>query len=146
MLRSLVGSEMCIRDSFGHIELTRPIYHISWIKQIIQWLKCICRNCGAILMKNDAVPNKQKIQWMPFLSNNSNLHSKCPSCFKKQPKYCWDKTKVCILRDKAPYNVNDVLFHLELIPSELLKKYGMSHPKHMIITCLLYTSPSPRDS
>lgn len=121
---------------FGHIELTRPIYHISWIKQIIQWLKCTCRNCGANLMKNDTIPSKQKIQWMPHLSNNSNIYSKCPACFKKQPKYGWDKSKLCILRDKSPYDVDDVLFHLKLIPQELLDKYGMSHPKDMILTVL----------
>lgn len=129
---------------FGHIELIRPIYHISWIKQIIQWLKCTCRNCGFNLMKKDLIPKKQKIQWMPHLSNNSNLYSKCPNCFVKAPKYSWNKEKMCILRDKSVYQVEDVIFHLELISEDLLDKYQMSHPKNMILNCLPVPPPTVR--
>ena len=31
---------------FGHIKLTKPCFHVSFINTIIKVLSCVCVNCG----------------------------------------------------------------------------------------------------
>ena len=51
---------------FGHIELSRPVFHIQFIHLIIKILKCICIRCSQILIDiNDldlsSIKNKKKL-------------------------------------------------------------------------------------
>ena len=42
---------------FGYIELEEYVFHISWITNVIHWLKCICFHCGTVIIK-DIDPSK----------------------------------------------------------------------------------------
>jgi len=51
---------------FGHIELSRPVFHIQFIQLIIKILKCICIRCSTILIDIDelefsTIKNKKKL-------------------------------------------------------------------------------------
>ncbi len=34
---------------FGHIKLSKPMFHMSYISSIIKVLQCVCYNCGKLL-------------------------------------------------------------------------------------------------
>ena len=34
---------------FGHIELAKPMYHLSWFNNILKTLRCVCTSCSVIL-------------------------------------------------------------------------------------------------
>ena len=88
---------------FGHIELIRPVYHISWVTQIIYWLRCICVDCGSNLIKDMTKPdicrNKHLIHY------SKNALKKCLKCHEKQPKYSWNKKSGKILKNKEIYPI-----------------------------------------
>lgn len=37
---------------FGYISLTKPIFHIFFIKECQKLLECICKNCSRVLLSN----------------------------------------------------------------------------------------------
>lgn len=127
---------------FGHIELAVPVYHISWVSQILYWLRCLCVNCGATLIKDgynlDVCRNKQLIVY------SKNALKKCPKCHVKQPKYIWNKKSGKILKGKKTYPIEDVLKHLKKLDADVLKEVKMSHPKNMILTCIPVPPPLVR--
>ena len=127
-----------LRDSrlklaFGHIDLHTPVYHISFVNNIVQWLRCICYKCGSTLVKNEPT-NIQKNKWLQYMAKHAQ--NKCPECHEKQPKYSWNKDKAQIEKSKALYDIDDVRTHLCQLDESFLSKVDMSHPKHMILRCL----------
>ena len=130
---------------WGHIELTTPVYHINFYRDVLQWLKGTCRNCSGHLLKDVSLPmKKQRVHWMSHFFKNTNLYNKCPHCNIKVPKYSWSKEKQQILMNKKIYKIYDVLEHLEMISLELLKHFNMSHPKSMILEILPVPPPTVR--
>lgn len=130
---------------WGHIELVRPIYHVNFYRNVIQWLKGTCRNCASHLFKSIVLPSKKpRVQWMSHFFKGSNLHTTCPHCTIKVPKYSWNKEKFQIMRNKKVYKIVDVLEHLEMISQEVLDHFNMSHPKNMILEVLPVPPPTVR--
>ncbi|MAJ82574.1 MAG: hypothetical protein CMF41_06630 [Legionellales bacterium] len=127
---------------FGHIELTKAVYHISWIPQILYWLRCICIECGGTLIKDLSKPDLCRNKQLIFYSKNA--HKKCPKCHSKQPKYSWNKKSGKIIKGKERYHINDVLDHLHKLEDVVLSTLNMSHPKNMILTCLPVPPPHVR--
>lgn len=39
---------------FGHIELAQPVYHVGYITNIIKVLRCICKKCGRLRLRDKA--------------------------------------------------------------------------------------------
>jgi len=39
---------------FGHLELTKPMFHIGFLKTVLSIMRCVCFNCSKILV--DEVP------------------------------------------------------------------------------------------
>ena len=130
---------------WGHINLTEPVYHVNFYRQVVQWLKGICRNCAGCLLKNLELPlKKPRIQWMSHFFKVSNLHNKCPHCNIKVPKYTWNKDKQSVMMNGKKYNIYDVLEHLEMIPDDILDHFQMSHPRSMILEVLPVPPPTVR--
>jgi DNA-directed RNA polymerase beta' subunit len=124
---------------FGHIELCVPMYNVLWSRQIIQWLKCVCRNCCNILIKDvGAAAELPRIKQLSHFS--ANVHSRCPRCKATSRKYQWKKETQQIMYelsgDNFVYDIDDVVEHLEMIPDYYIEELKMSHPKHMIMTAL----------
>lgn len=130
---------------FGYIELVEYVFHISWVTNVIHWLKCICFHCGTIIIKDDIdasyldVPrNKLMHQYV------KKLHTKCPHCEQKQPKYSWNKDKQQILMNNAPYDNEDILRHLNNVTDEKVAELKMSHPRGMLLKILPVPPPNVR--
>lgn len=129
---------------FGHIELAVPLYNVNFYRQILQWLKCICRNCCNILIKDvNAARHLPRLKQLSHFASNS--HSKCPKCKHACRRYQWRKDKQQIVyelgSDQFVYEIEDVYEHLEMIPEYFVEELGMSHPKSMIM-CALPVPPT----
>lgn len=37
---------------FGHIELARPVYHAGYLPNVLKVLRCVCYDCGALLLRD----------------------------------------------------------------------------------------------
>ncbi|MBC7130777.1 DNA-directed RNA polymerase subunit A', partial [Candidatus Bathyarchaeota archaeon] len=44
---------------FGHIELAVPIIHVEFAKIIYDLLRVTCRNCGRLLLSDEAIKKRQ---------------------------------------------------------------------------------------
>jgi len=138
---------------FGHIELARPVIHIKYVRQILDFLKSTCKYCGRILIPEQNI--KRYIALCDKLAEDEGyearrrkikeivakykIKDKCPHCDKKQEK----------IKIEKPYNYfeNDIRLspievraRLEKIPDEDLEVFGMLpgkfRPEWMILTVL----------
>ncbi|EGW35786.1 DNA-directed RNA polymerase III subunit C1 [Spathaspora passalidarum NRRL Y-27907] len=48
------GNLASCHGHFGHIRLALPVFHVGYFKSIIQVLQCICKNCSAVLLDEQA--------------------------------------------------------------------------------------------
>ena len=39
------GNKMDCPGHFGHIELSKPVFHVGFMIKLIKVLKCVCFNC-----------------------------------------------------------------------------------------------------
>ena len=127
---------------FGHIELVSAVYHISWVSNVVYWLRCICHNCDNLLIKDIDLHNVQKNRHLQQYSKS--VYTKCPACGEKQPKYSWNREKGCIEINKEKYKIEEVIEHLEKLDVERLEELDLAHPKDMILTVLPVPPPSVR--
>jgi len=127
---------------FGHIEFVQPVYHISWITNVIHWLRCICVKCGHNLIKDLKVPNLQRNKHLQYYSKH--CHYKCPKCKERQPKYSWNKEKQYIEKSKEFYHINLVQTHLEMMDQSVLETTGLANPVDMLLPCLPVPPPTVR--
>ncbi|MBU0471234.1 MAG: DNA-directed RNA polymerase subunit A', partial [Nanoarchaeota archaeon] len=148
------GSKLkeCI-GHFGYIELARPIVHISFIKEMLDLLRCTCRSCGRIL-----IPDKKMdlhIDELNIIGKELGLSerrkkvseiiagmktiTKCPHCKEKQFKVRLEKPSTYIEDDKRLSPI-EIRTRLERIPDDDLDVFGMNHkavrPEWMILTVL----------
>ena len=122
---------------FGHIHLSEPVFHISWVSNVIQWLKCVCFHCGTSTIK-ESVNIEEISRPRNKLMNKLTKHlvSKCTECGKKQPKYVWNKERQMLLKDNEVYDTRAILRHLMHLNTEWLDKLKVSHPKDMLLTVI----------
>ncbi|VVB51313.1 DNA-directed RNA polymerase subunit A' [uncultured archaeon] len=79
---------------FGHIQLTRPVIHVGYAREVYNLLRGTCRNCGRIMIPADDLakydPKTIKDSEASYLWEKSikvsNAESKCPHCESKQAK------------------------------------------------------------
>ena len=128
---------------FGHIELTEEVFHISWVANLIHWLKCICVECGKLQIKDGVsvinVPLNRRMQLYV-----KNLHARCPSCNARQPKYTWSKENNAVLKASVQYSTAEIRAHLEKMDESVPSTLGMSHPCDLLIHVLPVPPPTVR--
>ncbi|NQU98621.1 DNA-directed RNA polymerase subunit A' [Candidatus Woesearchaeota archaeon] len=148
------GSKLkeCI-GHFGFIELARSIVHIKFIKEILDLLRCTCKDCGRILIPKDKI-NKhldtlELVGAELGLSNRRKKVSeiiaslktitKCPHCKEKQFKVRLEKPTT-LLEDEKRLSPIEIRTRLERIPDDDLEVFGMNpkavRPEWMILTVL----------
>ena len=127
---------------FGHITLYQPVYHVSWVTNLIYWLRCTCRECKEFIIKDLKAPRIQKNKYLQWYSKH--VYTRCPKCSAKQPKYSWNRERGYIEKNKVVYPIQEVKEHLESIDSKVIHKLKMSHPKDMILTVLPVPPPNVR--
>jgi DNA-directed RNA polymerase subunit A' len=135
---------------FGYIELARPVIHVKYFKQILDFLRCTCRGCGRILVddeglkkhlekiskKNRSVVRRKKIR--AFINNLKNI-KKCPHCGIKQLNIKIEKPTT-FLEDNKRLSPIDIRTRLEKISDDDITALGFNpeyaKPEWLILTLL----------
>lgn len=127
---------------FGHIELTRPVVHVGYAKEIYWLLKAICKKCSKILISEEEL---KKIDLTDSIYGEAiwnksikvcDSQGKCPHCGEKQ-------IKVKFVRPYSYYEgensmlVTTIREKFEKITNEDLKLLGLKiRPEWMILSCI----------
>jgi DNA-directed RNA polymerase subunit A' len=150
---------------FGHIELAVPIVHIEFTKIIFDVLRSTCRNCGRILMSEDASKKvKSKIERYNELLGVipdevyktiiQDIKTKqCPHCAAQQFKITFEKPTKFIEQTELgsePLTPSMIRERLERISDEDLEILGfnphVARPEWMVLQVLpvppVYVRPS----
>jgi DNA-directed RNA polymerase subunit A' len=151
---------------FGHIELAVPIIHIEFTKLIYELLRTTCRNCGRILLSDEAIKrtrakiNKTRqlfgvipedvYKWV----TQETKAKQCPHCGAVQYKIIFEKpTKFSEQMPEGgsePLTPSMIRERMERIPDEDLELLGFNpkaaRPEWMILQVLpvppVYVRPS----
>lgn len=147
---------------FGHIELARPVIHVSFAHIIYQLLRSTCKNCGRIKIpekmlaklreQNRKYKEKRGISDPLIVSQVTSKAERvrmCPHCGQLQPKIIWDKPVTFIeertdpdtgLVERVKLDPIEVRSRLELIPSQDVELLGLdpenARPEWMVLTVL----------
>ncbi|MEM3788954.1 MAG: DNA-directed RNA polymerase subunit A', partial [Candidatus Bathyarchaeia archaeon] len=151
---------------FGHIELAVPIIHIEFAKIIYDLLRVTCRNCGRILLPEDAVKKlrtridrtRQLLGTVPdeiFKRITQEIRAKtCPHCNSPQYKITFEKptkfSEEIPESGSQPLTPSMVRERLERIPNDDLELLGFdsktARPEWMVLQVLpvppVYVRPS----
>ncbi|MHA1821400.1 MAG: DNA-directed RNA polymerase subunit A' [Promethearchaeota archaeon] len=89
---------------FGHIELSRPVVHVSFAQLILKILRATCPECGRLMLTEDQIKEfeeKKKLMWDVFGAINDvliqNIFKKarktkeCPYCSAKKKRITIEK-------------------------------------------------------
>lgn len=139
---------------FGYIELARPVVHIMYVNLILNLMRCTCKDCGRVLMKDapdlidkavdsdDVAAVKEsaaKKKQLKALLLELKAVSKCPHCEVKQGKVTIEKPTT-LLEDEKRINPIEIRTRLERIPNADLASFGLNgakvRPEWMILTIL----------
>jgi DNA-directed RNA polymerase subunit A' len=126
---------------FGHVQLTRPVIHVGYSKEVYNLLRATCRNCGRLLVndeqlgKYDENGNDADDVWNKAIKVSNN-EAKCPHCKTKQ-------VKIKFVRPYSYYEgednilVTDIKERFEKITSEDLKYLNFKvRPEWLILTAI----------
>ncbi|MEM2918310.1 MAG: DNA-directed RNA polymerase subunit A' [Candidatus Altiarchaeota archaeon] len=122
---------------FGHIELTRPVIHVGYAKEIYKLLKITCRSCSRILLSEDKIKKLNSID--EIIENAAKVNEsqgKCPYCNEQQ-------IKIKFVRPYSYYEgetsllPTDIRERFEKITEDDLKLLGVKiRPEWMILSVL----------
>ncbi|MFC2135840.1 DNA-directed RNA polymerase subunit A' [Bacteroidota bacterium] len=148
---------------FGYIELARPIVHISFVKEILDLMRCSCRACGRILIPQDKINRhlgtleaigaelglSDRRKKVAEIIASLKTINKCPHCKEKQFKITLDKPTTFLEDDKRMSPI-ELRTRLERIPDDDLEIFGMNpksvRPEWMILTILAIPPVTMRPS
>nr|ALK02051.1 RNA polymerase III largest subunit [Starmerella magnoliae] len=76
---------------FGRIKLALPVFHVGYFKHTITVLQCICKDCGALLLENEAkkqfrkelrqpLDNLRRMQILKRVNEQCKKMRRCPRC------------------------------------------------------------------
>ena len=148
------GSKLkeCI-GHFGHIELARPVIHVSYAGKIYEILKVTCRECNRLLLDEEAA-TKYRTLYQKFKKEKSfeyirklakliigkaKLLKKCPHCNAKQIPIKVEKPTTFMEGDKriSPIEVRARLAKMQDKDLELIGMDPLhARPEWMILTSL----------
>jgi len=125
---------------FGHVELTRPVVHVGYAREIYLLLKATCRGCGRLLLTPEEVTKYTKKGFYARIweksAKVSDAEGKCPYCSAKQHK-------IKFVRPYSYYEGDDSLLvtevkeRFEKITEEDTKTLGLNiRPEWMILSSI----------
>jgi len=142
---------------FGHIELTRPVIHIGYVKEIHEILQVTCRACGRILLPEETLENfRKKMQQMEEwwqIAEKVKARAlgvkECPHCGEHQVEIKLEKPYTFI-EGKERRTPSDLRERLEWITDSDAMLLGIdpknARPEWMILTVLPVPPPTMRPS
>ncbi len=130
---------------FGHVQLTRPVIHVGYAKEVYNILRAICRDCGRVLVSQEQIQKYNEEGWTPETIEGdvwnramkvSNRGGECPHCKAKQ-------VKVKFVRPYSYYEgennllVTDIKERFEKITDEDLRYLNLQvRPEWLIMTVI----------
>ncbi|MBI2565248.1 DNA-directed RNA polymerase subunit A' [Candidatus Woesearchaeota archaeon] len=148
---------------FGYIELARPVIHVNFITEILNSLKCTCRECGRILLSDDkvkkTVKDLEKVEQTEGLDarrdaikefiKSLKLIQKCPHCKAKQYKISLEKPYTFKEQEKTIGPI-EIRTRLERISDDDALLLGFNakvvRPEWMVLTILAIPPVTVRPS
>jgi DNA-directed RNA polymerase subunit A' len=127
------GSMKTCRGHFGHIELVRPVVHVSFAKTVYLLLKAVCSKCSRVMSDATSLKEIKKV-------------SICPHCGEKQLIVRFVKPASFYEGDRKLFP-NEVRDRLERITDHDLRQLGVSiRPEWLVLTVLLVPPVNVRPS
>jgi DNA-directed RNA polymerase subunit A' len=126
---------------FGHVELTRPVIHVGYAKEVYLLLRATCRACERLLIPDDELKKYDAKKTSPLeiatiwemAQKVSDAEGKCPHCNEPQ-------IKIKFVRPYSYYEgdnnllVTDIYERFEKIADEDLRYLGLNvRPEWMIL-------------
>lgn len=137
--RTCGGSVGECQGHFGHLEMTKPIIHVLYIKTLIYLLKIFCQKCSRILIGEKEL---EKIKGKkPALKRLVKVSKKkCPYCNAEQKKMRFIKPYT-IIEGNSPLNAVKIRERLEKLLDEDLEAIGFGMRPEWVILTLLAIPP-----
>jgi len=127
------GSMKTCRGHFGHIELVRPVVHVSFAKTVYLLLKAVCSKCSRVMSDATSLKEVKRV-------------SVCPHCGEKQPQITFVKPTSFYEGDRKLFP-NEIRDRLERISDHDLKQLGVNvRPEWFVLTVLLVPPVNVRPS
>jgi len=158
---------------FGHLELTKPMYHVSFINTTLKALRCVCFSCSAILgdeqpadgkLSNDAqrlavaTRKKNPAQRLRAVMDFAKTKTQCWSCSAPQPNFKRDGLMIAAeFKESTDEHERKIDVHperahsiLKGISDEDAKRLGFdphyARPDWMVLTVIPIPPPHVRPS
>lgn len=126
---------------FGHIMLAKPVYHPSFIDTVLKILRCVCHNCGKLLIYPPELPDESDIHLISsIIKTKRKKYSLCGTdkvkeheedeefmkwyndcCHSKQYKYKRENMKILRSKDskkKTDKDTEKVVEQYEQVTAE----------------------------
>lgn len=76
---------------FGHVVLTKPVYHVHFFPMVKKILRCVCHACSALLIDEATALESASVKWSrakrwDVLSKRCAKVNVCPACEAVQPE------------------------------------------------------------
>ncbi|MFH0859606.1 MAG: DNA-directed RNA polymerase subunit A' [Candidatus Altiarchaeota archaeon] len=129
---------------FGHVQLTRPVIHVGYAREVYNLLRATCRACGRLLIADDALSkyDTQKLTddqidaiWTKAMKV-TDAAGKCQHCEAKQIKIKFVRP-YSYYEDESNLLVTDVKERFEKIKDEDLVYFGLKvRPEWMVMSVI----------
>ncbi len=129
---------------FGHVQLTRPVIHVGYAREVYNILRATCKSCSRILVSDDVLAKYPPEGITSGVVNElwekaikvSNGEDKCPHCGVKQAKLKFVRPYSYYEKENSLL-VTDVKERFEKITDADLKYFGLKvRPEWMILTVI----------
>jgi len=136
----------------GHIELVRPVYHIGFLKIVIDILRSVSYYTSELLVSREDYAEKKGRRNLKEITRSSKTIKKCPITQKKLPTYTKEGTKIAVDHGKGKEIISPVEVYsiLEKISDEDAQIMGLNtkytRPEWLLLTTLCVPPPHVRPS
>lgn len=119
------------KGHFGHVELTRPVIHVGYAKEVYNLLRMTCCGCGRLLLTEDELkefdPDKITRENISEIEKGaqkvSNREKECPYCGEIQKKIKFVRP-YSYYEGEAKLLVTDIIERFEKIQDHDLRYLG----------------------
>jgi len=148
---------------FGHIELARPVIHISFVREVYDLLRSCCRECGRVLIPEENMkrtlkllqsvgeeqgPDAQRRKVRQMILKYKNK-GKCPHCNAKQ-KIVKIEKPYSFYEEDIKISPIEIRARLERVFEEDLPLFGFNtetvRPEWLVLTVLAIPPVTMRPS